>query len=210
MDVKSLGLIVKHPFNKSNKIELFITDDTFTKEDAIELMNQLVKDHPLQSIKDCNAKIKELEYKCDNDKCVLVAKEKTKQEEARTKQEEAKTKREEAKTKRAEAEKEVRIEKEKTKQRQMDIEMKKLENTINDAKIEDTNIYLQFLNEKTKVSTTHIYCATLYASFKDWLNSDARIPSNKEFVTNLKKYKEILSVKVNGKAQLGIKFLQLK
>ena len=41
-------------------------------------------------------------------------------------------------------------------------------------------------------------------------NPYIKIPSNKEFVNNLKKYKEILSVRVDGKAQLGIKLLQLK
>jgi putative DNA primase/helicase len=78
---------------------------------------------------------------------------------------------------------------------------------------EDTDLYLQFLNECTEESINHIHCSTLYDVFKFWFknnNPNTKIPSNKEFVNNLKKYKEILSVKVEGKAQLGIKLLQLK
>jgi len=37
-----------------------------------------------------------------------------------------------------------------------------------------------------------------------------KIPSNKEFIGNVKKHKDCLSVKVDGKAQLGIKLLKLK
>jgi P4 family phage/plasmid primase-like protien len=78
---------------------------------------------------------------------------------------------------------------------------------------EDTDMYLQFLNENTEESSSHIHCSTLYDTFKIWFknnNPNTKIPSNKEFVNNLKKYKEILSVKVDGKAQLGVKLLQLK
>jgi P4 family phage/plasmid primase-like protien len=60
---------------------------------------------------------------------------------------------------------------------------------------EDTDLYLQFLNECTEENKDgHIHCSVLYESFKDWFktnNPNTKIPSNKEFINNLKKYKDI-------------------
>jgi len=78
---------------------------------------------------------------------------------------------------------------------------------------EDTDIYLQFINEYIEESTTHVHCTILYDAFKGWFknnNPNTKTPSNREFVNNLKKHKEVLSVKVDGKAQLGIKLAKLR
>jgi P4 family phage/plasmid primase-like protien len=77
---------------------------------------------------------------------------------------------------------------------------------------ENTDLYLQFLNENTEENTDgHIHCSTLYETFKYWFknnNPNTKIPSNKEFVNNLKKYKNILPIKIEGKSNLGIKNLK--
>jgi P4 family phage/plasmid primase-like protien len=78
---------------------------------------------------------------------------------------------------------------------------------------EETDIYLQFLNENTEENKDgHIHCSTLYESFKHWFksnNPNTKIPSNKEFANNLRKYKELKKVFANDKMQLGIKNLRL-
>jgi P4 family phage/plasmid primase-like protien len=78
---------------------------------------------------------------------------------------------------------------------------------------ENTDLYLQFLNECTEDNEDgHIHCSTLYESFKFWFknnNPNVKIPSNKEFVTNLRKYKDVCKVFVDKKSQIGIKNLKL-
>jgi P4 family phage/plasmid primase-like protien len=77
---------------------------------------------------------------------------------------------------------------------------------------EETDLYLQFLNENTVESATHVHCSTLYEEFKIWFknnNPHSKIPSNKEFVANLKKHKEVLRVRVGDTTMLGIKNLNL-
>ena len=79
---------------------------------------------------------------------------------------------------------------------------------------EDTDIYLQFLNENTEENTEgHIHCSTLYDTFKEWYknnNPHSKIPSNREFVNNLRKHKDIIRVRVGDDVNLGIKNLKLK
>jgi P4 family phage/plasmid primase-like protien len=82
---------------------------------------------------------------------------------------------------------------------------------------EDTDLYLQFLNEnteETKNDKDKIHCATLYAIFKDWFkfnNPNAKIPSNKEFGINLRKYRDVKeSVRIGTKVQLGFEGYILK
>jgi P4 family phage/plasmid primase-like protien len=78
---------------------------------------------------------------------------------------------------------------------------------------EETDLYLQFLNENTEENKDgHIHCVDLYCTFKEWFkinNPNAKIPSNKEFVGNLRKYKTVIDVKVEGKTKLGIKHMKL-
>jgi P4 family phage/plasmid primase-like protien len=78
---------------------------------------------------------------------------------------------------------------------------------------ENTDIYLEFLNENTEENKEgHIHCSTLYENFKTWFkmnNPNTKIPSNKEFINNIKKYKDIIRIKIEGKSSLGIRNLQL-
>jgi P4 family phage/plasmid primase-like protien len=78
---------------------------------------------------------------------------------------------------------------------------------------ENTDIYLQFLNENTEENKDgHTHCSTLYEVFKDWFksnNPNAKVPSNKEFVNNMKKHKDVKKIKINGIPQWGIKNLKL-
>jgi P4 family phage/plasmid primase-like protien len=78
---------------------------------------------------------------------------------------------------------------------------------------EDTNLYLQFLNENTEENKDgHIHCSILYATFKEWFrtnNPNTKIPSNKEFVNNIRKCKEVIKINIDGLTQLGIRNLKL-
>jgi P4 family phage/plasmid primase-like protien len=77
---------------------------------------------------------------------------------------------------------------------------------------EDTDLYLQFLNECTEESTTHAKTTDIYERFKNWFknnNPNTKIPSNKEFVANIKKHKIVEHVKINKTSSYGIKNLKL-
>ena len=77
---------------------------------------------------------------------------------------------------------------------------------------ENTDLYLQFLNENTEESSTHIKTTDLYAHFKEWFkmnNPNAKIPSNREFLSNIKKYKNVEHVKINKSSSYGIKNLKI-
>jgi phage/plasmid-associated DNA primase len=81
---------------------------------------------------------------------------------------------------------------------------------------EDADLYLQFLNENTEDTNDNkndrVHCIVLYGIFKDWFkynNPNAKIPSNKEFINNIKKYKDIKKIYTNDKMQLGIKNIKL-
>jgi hypothetical protein len=69
------------------------------------------------------------------------------------------------------------------------------------------------LNENTEENKEgHIHCSTLYDTFKLWFknnNPNTKIPSNKEFINNIKKYKEIKKVRVDNKISFGISNLKL-
>jgi hypothetical protein len=73
------------------------------------------------------------------------------------------------------------------------------------------NFYQQFLNEYTKESDKHIKTKDLYETFCDWLINkyDIKIPSNKEFIKNIKLYKKVCQVKIAGYSCYGIKNLEI-
>jgi P4 family phage/plasmid primase-like protien len=79
---------------------------------------------------------------------------------------------------------------------------------------ENTDLYLSFLNECTEDSDNeNIHCVKLYEKFKYWFvtnNPKTKIPSNKEFINNLRKHKEIKDIKINGVPKLGIKKLSIR
>ena len=77
---------------------------------------------------------------------------------------------------------------------------------------ENTDLYLQFLNENTKESIIHIKTAEIYECFKVWYktnNPNTKIPGNREFIANIKKYKIVEHVRINATICYGIKNLQL-
>lgn len=79
---------------------------------------------------------------------------------------------------------------------------------------ENIDIYLQFLNDHTCASDTeNIHCSTLYNLFKKVFRENdpnGKIPSNKEFVSNVRKHHDIKKIAIDGKILLGIKRLTLK
>jgi len=78
---------------------------------------------------------------------------------------------------------------------------------------ENTDMYLQFLNECTEESDEHISMKDLYDEFKRWFrNNDpnCKIPSNRIFVPCISKYKEIKHVRIYDQSLRGIENLKLK
>jgi P4 family phage/plasmid primase-like protien len=81
---------------------------------------------------------------------------------------------------------------------------------------DDTDMYLQFLNEnteETKNEKDKILCVTLYDTFKFWFkenNPYTKIPSSKEFLKCIKKYVNIKAkVRVEERVQAGIEGYKL-
>ena len=77
---------------------------------------------------------------------------------------------------------------------------------------ENTDMYLQFLNEcieETNDEKDRIHCVVIYEIFKNWFkinNPNNKIPSNKEFVNNLRKHKKIEEdIRIIEKVRRGIK-----
>jgi len=78
---------------------------------------------------------------------------------------------------------------------------------------EETDIYKQYLDERTEENNTHINIAELYADFKNWLRENhpkmRNIPSNKLFAKELRRYKTVEKVKINGKVVRGVKNIDI-
>ena len=78
---------------------------------------------------------------------------------------------------------------------------------------ENTDMYLQFLNECIEDSSDeNMHCSALYEFFKNWFkinNPNTKIPSNKEFINNLRKHKDITKIKIENVTQLGIRNLKI-
>jgi P4 family phage/plasmid primase-like protien len=77
-----------------------------------------------------------------------------------------------------------------------------------------TDIYLNFLNECTLKSETHIRSTDLYESFKEWFvntNPKEKIPSNRCFAANVRKHNiNITNVKISGKTVSGYKNIGMR
>jgi hypothetical protein len=183
-------------FNGKLRKELCFTTSETAIKDLIKIMEEFVVEYPTKATRERDEKIKQLEYY--NTNALAIEQEKTKQLELHLAQDI-----------------------EKTKQLEIQYKFKLLEfengNKIKD-KIEvglvpDTCVYSQFLNEKTKKSKTHIHCTTLFIEYKKWYKEykkGAILPSNKEFISCLEKYKNIEKVRVGNVVLLGIKNLELK
>jgi prophage antirepressor-like protein len=208
-EIAILNLNKKLMFNGKMRTELFIAGTNFTTDDAINLMDDLIKKYPLESNQIRDEKIKELENNLNN-KDFMIAKE---TEITKRIAIEKSLEKEKEITKRTEIEKTLELEKEKIILEQKFQETRNLEIKINNTVKKDENLYLQFLNENTEKSDRHIKTTDLYDYFKIWFedkNPNAKIPSNKEFVSNIKIYKVVEQVKINKKSCYGIKKLKLK
>jgi P4 family phage/plasmid primase-like protien len=78
---------------------------------------------------------------------------------------------------------------------------------------DEADLYLSFLNECTEEAETHIKTTILYENFKEWFkinNPHQKIPSNREFIKNIKKHRTIEHVKIDGKSVDGIKNCSIK
>jgi hypothetical protein len=173
-------------FSYYMRTELFLTSHHFTIEKAIVQLENFVIQNPTKAIRERDEKIKQLEYY--NTNALAIEQEKTKQLELQV------------------IYSKLQLEMVKYK---VDVEeIKMIENHKNIKQ----DIYLQFLNENTKESSTHIHCSTLYEKFILWFRKNGfqkKLPSNKKFVKNLKIHKTVLKVFVDKKSQIGIKKLNL-
>jgi P4 family phage/plasmid primase-like protien len=81
---------------------------------------------------------------------------------------------------------------------------------------ENTDLYLQFLHEnieETGNDKDRIHCVEMYGLFKSWFkynNPNEKVPSNKEFCNNMRKYREITDIKIDGITKLGTRCVKFK
>jgi prophage antirepressor-like protein len=201
----------KISFNGKEKTELFVTNEFFTLDDAINTFTEIVIDNPTK---------KQIDEMCTRnpiaklDKQIILAKEATKREEIAKdkviKREEEITKQKEASLK----QEEVILD-----QLKIKLELAKLgkkesskEITIEPLKIVDKCIYKRFLDECTEESATHTKTTDAYEHFKIWFkfnNLHTKIPSNREFLANIKKHKIVDNVRIDKSIFYGIKNLKL-
>jgi hypothetical protein len=195
-------------FNGKERTELFVTNEFFTLNNAINAFAEIVTKNPTK---------KQIDEMCSNnpvaklDKRILLAKEATKREETSLKKEEEITKQKQEDTK----QKELELE-----QLKIKLELAKIgknepiKETIEEPlKTENKCVYKRFLNECTKETTNvmdKVYSSVLYDIFKQWhlhIYPDTRIPSHKEFVIGLKKYKKVKDVRINNKTKTGMEYI---
>jgi hypothetical protein len=109
----------------------------------------------------------------------------------------------------------------------MEIEkIKKIENRLEMLNLEKENenkqeekendkgdIYINFFNEKTQYKEkSHVHCVLLHKVFTNWLKEkypNIALPSNKNFVANLRKYKEVKAINLNKTTMLGIRNIMI-
>ncbi len=89
-----------------------------------------------------------------------------------------------------------------------------LENNLDKKiKCEEDDLYVKFMETKTRKSKTHLHTKVLYDHFCEWYSetiSKDNIPSNIVFFKNIRKNFLIHnSVKVDGKVSMGMKNLEL-
>jgi phage/plasmid-associated DNA primase len=80
---------------------------------------------------------------------------------------------------------------------------------------EDTDLYLQFINdctEKTNDDDDKIHLSELYKHFKEWFytyNPNTKIPNNKIFINSLRKHEDELGemkpVRIDNKSNIGVR-----
>ncbi|ATZ80275.1 Bro-N domain-containing antirepressor protein [Bodo saltans virus] len=106
-------------------------------------------------------------------------------------------------------------EKEQTRRAEIRLENAKLKKDITADPLSNKSkcIVWKFLNEcTTKCTNKRIHCFALYEAFKEWIkktNTDAKIPSNKEFVATLRLYTNVKKMLIDDKVLLGISDLKL-
>ena len=78
---------------------------------------------------------------------------------------------------------------------------------------EETDMYLQYLNERTRESDKHVFMMDIYLNFRDWFVVNyptTRLPSNKEILIGIKKYKTVdKTVHIQNKTSTGIKYTRI-
>lgn len=199
--VKSKGFNRTIMFNGEKKTELFLLSKDFNLEMAKNTMQNFIQQNPTEEAKD-------LEILTKNNKQIFSMEEsKVRQAEEKRKIMEAKVQYEREKKERVQSELKLLEEKKKN------IAIPKLK----EEEEEEENIFLQFLNEKTKETkdkADRIHTSDLYEIFKNWFiiknHQYKKIPSSKEFCENLRKYKDLTKIWINEKTSLGIKFIKLK
>ncbi|ATZ80420.1 Bro-N domain-containing protein [Bodo saltans virus] len=112
------------------------------------------------------------------------------------------------------------IEKEKTEQLRIQLEMMKMSKGISNpieiaavvpiiaTTTEPICVVKRFIKECTETSDIHTHTPDIYGAFVEWFKQiypDTKIPSNKEFINKLKKYKTVERFYYNQKQSFGVK-----
>ena len=204
--IKEKKLDIELTVNGKKQTEVFITNHEFTLEMACEKLYEIAEDNQskvVNELKQSKGIIDNIGFIDAKTLLEIRIQERLK--------EEAIARQKEADIKLAEINKDLIKEKKE--------EIKEIKETKEEIKEEpkynnDKDIYWQFLLKYTENSDKHIHMQTLYDKYKDWFknnNPNAKIPSNKEFTLNIKKYKEIKKhTRVNNRVSSGIFNLKLK
>jgi prophage antirepressor-like protein len=232
--LKSKGLNKQMTFNGENKTELFLTRNDFTLDMSKEMIQNFIKKYPTEESKELELIVK------DKGQILAIETEKRKIAEANAKEAEEKRKITEAKEKTEQLKLEYEILLLKSSPEHLDAIAKirkiqvddkvddKIGNKTKDKKKsraevkaeiakekknQEKRIILRFIEECTEKSNTHIKTTDLYEKFKNWFkinNPNTKVPSNREFISNIKKHKTVEYVKINKSTFYGIKNIGIK
>ncbi len=78
---------------------------------------------------------------------------------------------------------------------------------------EEVDIYVSYTNDNTMESTKNIHTCTLYNDFVKWHKVNfinALVPSNREFVSNMRRLKTVKKIRIDDKILPGIENMSLK
>jgi hypothetical protein len=197
--VKSKGLNVELEFEGKNKVELFVTNNVFTVEKAKYEMSMMVKTKKTKMEQKKDEYINKIENNYQNIQAIaLIENEKTKQIEI-------------------ECNRDIKVAEENRIAKQIELEIIKESKLVKSPKDlnDDTaiDIYLNFINECTEASITHIHYTTLYEAFKKWFtnnNLDNKVPTYMSFSKGMKPHTGDGKVRVNNIVLMGAKNRKLK
>ena len=200
--IKEKKLDIELTVNGKKQTEVFITNHEFTLEMACEKLYEIAEDNQSKVVNELKLSQNLISDTNKYNVEALLAQARIEEAIAQQKEADARIKEVELKI--------LEINQCKVKE---EPKIEAIENKKEEIKEETKDIFKEFLDTYTiDKERQNTHCGTLYEYFKSWFknnNPNTKIPSNKEFINNIKKYKDIDRVYVDNVQKLGIKNLQL-